>query len=146
MRTKIMVYAALLSLGFVITAWASPSPLPVSPAQENEMPPMSETRQKPLTPPVPSRGQMLYENHCMSCHESVVHIRGNQRTQSLTELRGRVSHWVRFGEAGAVAEWRMRSASHANWPSLSLAVLDNIVPDFPLINKSFNLCYACVDR
>jgi Ni,Fe-hydrogenase III large subunit/Ni,Fe-hydrogenase III component G len=60
--------------------------------------------------------------------------------------RGRVSHWVRFGEAGAVAEWRMRSASHANWPSLSLAVLDNIVPDFPLINKSFNLCYACVDR
>jgi len=94
MRTKIIVYAALLSLGFVITAWASPSPLPVSPAQENEMPPMSETRQKPLTPPVPLRGQMLYENHCMSCHESVVHIRGNHRTRSLAELRGRVLHWA----------------------------------------------------
>ena len=91
-----MLYAALLSLGFVITTWASPSTLPVSPAQEKEMPPMSETRQKPLTPPVPLRGQMLYENHCMSCHESVVHIRGNQRTQSLTELRGRVSHWANY--------------------------------------------------
>ena len=40
----------------------------------------------------------------------------------------------------------MRSASHANWPAVAIAVLDNIVPDFPLINKSFNLCYACADR
>jgi len=22
----------------------------------------------------------------------------------------------------------------------------NLVPDFPLINKSFELCYACTDR
>ena len=60
--------------------------------------------------------------------------------------RGRLTHWVRAGEGGTIDEWRMRSASHANWPAVALAVLDNIVPDFPLINKSFNLCYACVDR
>ncbi|HVX69617.1 MAG TPA: NADH-quinone oxidoreductase subunit C [Mycobacteriales bacterium] len=29
-----------------------------------------------------------------------------------------------------------------NWPALPLAVADAIVPDFPLINKSFNLSYA----
>ena len=96
MRTKIMLYAALLSLGFVITAWASPSTLPVSPAQEKEIPLMNEPQHKPVTPPVPLRGQMLYENHCMSCHESVVHIRGNQRAQSLTDLRERVSHWANY--------------------------------------------------
>ena len=28
-----------------------------------------------------------------------------------------------------------------NWPLLERAVLGNIVPDFPLINKSFNLSY-----
>jgi Ni,Fe-hydrogenase III large subunit/Ni,Fe-hydrogenase III component G len=60
--------------------------------------------------------------------------------------RGALSHWVRAGERGTIEDWRVRSASHANWPALPIAVLDNIVPDFPLINKSFNLCYACVDR
>ena len=60
------------------------------------MPLMEEPQRKPVAPPAPPRGQMLYENHCMSCHESVVHIRGNHRTQSLTELRGRVSHWADY--------------------------------------------------
>jgi Ni,Fe-hydrogenase III large subunit len=26
------------------------------------------------------------------------------------------------------------------------AAVGNLLPDFPLINKSFELCYACVDR
>jgi Ni,Fe-hydrogenase III large subunit len=38
------------------------------------------------------------------------------------------------------------SASYRNWPAVALAMEGNIVPDFPLVNKSFNLCYACVDR
>ncbi len=32
--------------------------------------------------------------------------------------------------------------SWQNWPALEHAVLGNIVPDFPLINKSFNLSYS----
>lgn len=40
----------------------------------------------------------------------------------------------------------LRTGSYANWPSLAAATGDAIVPDFPLINKSFELCYACVDR
>ncbi len=32
--------------------------------------------------------------------------------------------------------------SWQNWPVLEHAVIDNIVPDFPLINKSFNLSYS----
>ena len=94
MGTTIRLCAALLSLGLVGTAWASTSPLPVSPVQENDGLPMNEPRQKPVAPPASLRGQMLYENHCMACHASVVHIRGAQRTRSLTELRERVSHWA----------------------------------------------------
>lgn len=60
--------------------------------------------------------------------------------------RGRLVHWLRTGPGGTVAEWRMRSASHANWPAVAVAALEAIVPDFPLVNKSFNLCYACADR
>jgi Ni,Fe-hydrogenase III large subunit len=35
--------------------------------------------------------------------------------------------------------------SWQNWPVLERAVLGNIVPDFPLINKSFNLSYSGQD-
>ena len=60
--------------------------------------------------------------------------------------RGLHVHWLRADERGSIREWRVRSASHAIWPALALAVPGNIVPDFPLINKSFNLCYACTDK
>ena len=60
--------------------------------------------------------------------------------------RGIATHWLRAGADGRIGEWRVRSASHAIWPALALTVPGNIVPDFPLINKSFNLCYACADR
>ena len=40
----------------------------------------------------------------------------------------------------------VRSDSYPNWPALTVAVQGDIIPDFPLINKSFELCYACIDR
>jgi len=41
---------------------------------------------------------------------------------------------------------RLRTGSYANWPAVAHAAVDNLLPDFPLINKSFELCYACADR
>jgi Ni,Fe-hydrogenase III large subunit len=41
---------------------------------------------------------------------------------------------------------RLRTGSYANWPVVAHAAADNLLPDFPLINKSFELCYACADR
>ena len=48
--------------------------------------------------------------------------------------------------ATASARVRLRTGSYANWPSVAYAATDNLLPDFPLINKSFELCYACADR
>lgn len=45
-----------------------------------------------------------------------------------------------------VRRLRLRSASYANWPSVKAAAVGSLLPDFPLINKSFELCYACTDR
>lgn len=45
-----------------------------------------------------------------------------------------------------IARLRLRTGSYANWPVVAYAVADNMLPDFPLINKSFELCYACADR
>jgi Ni,Fe-hydrogenase III large subunit len=50
------------------------------------------------------------------------------------------------GPGGTVERVHLRSASFANWPVLAGVVSGNLVPDFPLINKSFELCYACTDR
>ena len=41
---------------------------------------------------------------------------------------------------------RLRTGSYANWPRVAHAAVGDLLPDFPLINKSFELCYACVDR
>jgi Ni,Fe-hydrogenase III large subunit len=45
-----------------------------------------------------------------------------------------------------IARLRLRTGSFANWPSVAFAAAGNLLPDFPLINKSFELCYACADR
>jgi Ni,Fe-hydrogenase III large subunit len=47
---------------------------------------------------------------------------------------------------GRIERLRLRTGSYANWPVVAHAATDNLLPDFPLINKSFELCYACVDR
>jgi Ni,Fe-hydrogenase III large subunit len=47
---------------------------------------------------------------------------------------------------GHIARLHLRTGSYANWPALAHATAGNLLPDFPLINKSFELCYACVDR
>jgi Ni,Fe-hydrogenase III large subunit len=41
---------------------------------------------------------------------------------------------------------RLHTGSYANWPAVAHAAAGNLLPDFPLINKSFELCYACADR
>jgi Ni,Fe-hydrogenase III large subunit len=45
-----------------------------------------------------------------------------------------------------VARLHLRTGSFANWPVVAFAASENLLPDFPLINKSFELCYACADR
>ncbi|MGZ4320202.1 MAG: hydrogenase large subunit [Gaiellaceae bacterium] len=47
---------------------------------------------------------------------------------------------------GRLERLHLRSGSYANWPVVAHAAAGNLLPDFPLINKSFELCYACADR
>ncbi len=60
--------------------------------------------------------------------------------------RGENVHWLRTGPDGRIDRYRVRSASYCDWPVVGLTVPGNMVPDFPLINKSFELCYSCLDR
>jgi Ni,Fe-hydrogenase III large subunit len=60
--------------------------------------------------------------------------------------RGANTHWLRIDADGLVDRLHIRSASFANWPLVPLTAPGNLIPDFPLINKSFELCYSCLDR
>jgi Ni,Fe-hydrogenase III large subunit/Ni,Fe-hydrogenase III component G len=56
--------------------------------------------------------------------------------------RGPIWHWVVAGKNHTLRRVKIKDPSFANWPALNYAILKNIVPDFPLVNKSFNLSYA----
>ncbi len=49
------------------------------------------------------------------------------------------------GADGRIRNCHAHDPSWQNWPALAFAVINNIVPDFPLINKSFNLSYSGCD-
>jgi Ni,Fe-hydrogenase III large subunit/Ni,Fe-hydrogenase III component G len=59
--------------------------------------------------------------------------------------RGEVVVAVRIGADGKLDRVHPHDPSWQNWPLLEVGMLGNIVPDFPLINKSFNLSYSGVD-
>ncbi|HEV8487104.1 MAG TPA: NADH-quinone oxidoreductase subunit C [Blastocatellia bacterium] len=56
--------------------------------------------------------------------------------------RGPIWHWVVAGDRNSITRVKIKDPSFANWPAVNYAILKNIVPDFPLVNKSFNLSYA----
>jgi len=56
--------------------------------------------------------------------------------------RGPVMVALETGPAGTIRRCHAHDPSWQNWPLLEHAILGNIVPDFPLINKSFNLSYS----
>lgn len=56
--------------------------------------------------------------------------------------RGPVLLALEAGDAGSIRCCHPHDPSWHNWPVLEHAIIDNIVPDFPLINKSFNLSYS----
>ncbi len=56
--------------------------------------------------------------------------------------RGQTVHWVMVGENNSIFRYKVRTASFFNWPIIEHAVLNDIVPDFPLVNKSLDLSYS----
>ncbi|MEZ0207904.1 Ni,Fe-hydrogenase III large subunit [Ideonella sp.] len=57
--------------------------------------------------------------------------------------RGEVFVALELDDTGhAIRRCHCHDPSWQNWPVLEHAVIGNIVPDFPLINKSFNLSYS----
>jgi Ni,Fe-hydrogenase III large subunit len=56
--------------------------------------------------------------------------------------RGEILCYVRFGRDSRIDRYYPRDPSVFNWPALERLIHGNIVPDFPLCNKSVNGSYS----
>jgi Ni,Fe-hydrogenase III large subunit len=56
--------------------------------------------------------------------------------------RGRLTHGIMVDDTGRLHRVKVVDPSFFNWPALARALEDNIIPDFPLCNKSFNQSYS----
>ena len=56
--------------------------------------------------------------------------------------RGEILVALDIAADGRIERCHCHDPSWQNWPVLEHAIMGNIVPDFPLINKSFNLSYS----
>lgn len=56
--------------------------------------------------------------------------------------RGQTMHWVMSGKNDSIYRYKVRTASFCNWKVIEQAVLNDIVADFPLVNKSLDLSYS----
>jgi Ni,Fe-hydrogenase III large subunit len=57
-------------------------------------------------------------------------------------FRGEIISYVRFTADNKIVRFYPRDPSILNWPALEKLVLNNIVPDFPVCNKSLNGSYS----
>jgi mono/diheme cytochrome c family protein len=55
----------------------------------------------PAGPPAPSRGALLYDNHCIECHTAQVHWRDRQQARDWATLKAEVLRW----QAAACLAW-----------------------------------------
>lgn len=72
-----------------------------------------------------------------------IKLQKNSYAIGLTEgWRGEILYFVATDSNGVISRVEVRDPSFINWTVVGHAGKGNVVPDFPLINKSFNLSYS----
>lgn len=79
---------------------------------------------------------------CDAQLKAVVHEKAGIAVGCVEAWRGPVLIWARLNADGKIERCKIVDPSFHNWEGLSFAVLGNIIPDFPLCNKSFDLSYS----
>ncbi len=69
-------------------------------------------------------------------------IGGAEGFAAIESWRGEILCYVRFGTNNTIQRYWPRDPSVINWPALEKLTLGNIVPDFPVCNKSVNGSYS----
>ena len=70
---------------------------------------------------------------------------GSEGFAAIEGWRGEILCFVRFDADNRISRYFPRDPSQINWPALEKIQLNNIVPDFPICNKSVNGSYSGQD-
>ncbi len=73
-------------------------------------------------------------------------IPNQEAVVAVETVKGELVVYGKTGEDNKFSRIYFKTPSFTNWNGLSYAVLNEIVPDFPLCNKSFNMSYSENDR
>jgi Ni,Fe-hydrogenase III large subunit/Ni,Fe-hydrogenase III component G len=93
----------------------------------------------------PAAGSEVQESHIQGRRGpkcGFPELRGRGGVGIVEGWRGTIVHRVELAADGTLTRLKVVDPSFFNWPALPVALADTIVPDFPLVNKSFNLSYA----
>lgn len=66
------------------------------------------------TPPPPSRGQLLYDTHCVTCHTQQMHWREAKKVRSWDDLLMQVTRWQGVASLAWTREDIIQVAHHLN--------------------------------
>ena len=84
----------------VVDATADEDDIPVPDSNRHQQPVADTPDTKAKASPEVTHGRMLYENHCTSCHESMVYIRAKRKAKSYQEIVDWVNQradWLNLG-------------------------------------------------
>lgn len=84
----------------------------------------------------------LPEGHISAPDDSAAFQKNTLAISTVEGWRGEIIYFVTTDSDGNISRVAPRDPSFINWAALGEAGLRNIIPDFPLINKSFNLSYS----
>jgi len=82
------------------------------------------------------KGDINIPNH------KIIFAKNNFSISIVEGWRGEIVYFVMTDANGNISRVVPRDPSLINWAVLGDAGFDNVIPDFPLINKSFNLSYS----
>ena len=99
---KQQIYSIGLALILTNSAHAIAETTPDKEISLEQVPSQSDQPASQLAPS--SRGELLYLNHCLECHESNVHIRNTQKAETINAIRGEVTRWAKQIEL----KWTLR--------------------------------------
>ncbi len=90
---------------------------------------------------------LLYINEIIpKKRDKIILTEGMEAVVSVETVKGELIVYGLTGKDNRFSRIYLRTPSFANWNALTFAVLNEIVPDFPLCNKSFNMSYSENDR
>ncbi|MBC2578740.1 NADH-quinone oxidoreductase subunit C [Clostridium sp. DJ247] len=88
----------------------------------------------------------IIKDHIHKSRENISIEEGKEGFAVLETVKGELIVYGKVGKNNRFERIYFKTPSFTNWNGLTYAVLGEVVPDFPLCNKSFNMSYSENDR